>query len=330
MKILVTGGAGYVGSVLVPALLKKKHQVTVLDSFLFCSKSDLPVHSKLRLVKGDIRDKNLVCATLRNMDAVIHLAAISNDPSGDLDHALTKVINHDSTCTLVDAAAAAKIKRFINASSASVYGVSHELRVVETLSLNPQTIYAETKATSEAYVLMLNSSDFVTVSVRPATLHGYAKRLRLDLTANIFTSQAIANQEIRVFGGAQYRPSLSVLDMVQFYLELLEAPSTLVGGRTFNVVESNNTICEIAEIVRDAVDPNVSLIFVESQDQRSYTLNADLAKDILNFRPHYRLAESISHLAGILRSWDSVRIGSARFRNVEWLKKSPELLRFTK
>lgn len=326
MNILVTGGAGYVGSALVPDLLARGHRVKILDWFAFRPESEVPSHANLSLLKGDIRDRQTVRQAIESIDAVIHLAAMSNDPSGDLNRQLTQAINHDATCSLADECSRSGVLRFINASSASVYGVCHEPRVVETLPLRPQTIYAETKASSEAHVLSLNKPSFTTVSVRPATLHGYAERLRLDLTANIFVSQAIATGTIKVFGGDQYRPNLSVLDMVRTYLLLLDAPSALIGGKTFNVAESDHTVREIAEIVRLAIDPAVTLAVTESKDTRSYRLCADLARETLGFEPCFTLAQSAADLAKRLSRWSQQEIASPRWRNVEWLKQSPQFM----
>lgn len=326
MNVLVTGGAGYVGSALVPELLALGSRVRVLDWFAFQSEEEVPLHPGLTLVKGDIRDVRTVRDALVDIDVVIHLAAMSNDPSGDLNKQLTRAINHDATCQLVRECRDAGVSRFINASSASVYGVCHEPRVVESLPLNPQTVYAETKASSEAHVLGLNSASFTTVSVRPATLHGYAARLRLDLTANIFVSQAVTTGVIRVFGGSQYRPNLSVLDMVRLYLILTTAPSYQIGGRTFNVAESDHTVLEIAEIIRMSIDQKVELAQTESQDTRSYRLCADLIKETLGFEPAFTLPHSASDLARRLSSWTPEQIANPRFRNVEWLKRFPQVL----
>lgn len=326
MTVLVTGGAGYVGSALVPELLAIGKRVKVLDWFAFRAEEEISSHPALTLVKGDIRDILAVKEALSDVDVVIHLAAMSNDPSGDLNKQLTRAINHEATCTLVRECRNSGVSRFINASSASVYGVCHDPQVVESLPLNPQTVYAETKASSEAFVLGQNSRSFTTVSVRPATLHGYAERLRLDLTANIFVSQAVSTGVIKVFGGNQYRPNLSVLDMVRAYVLLIDAPAHLIGGKTFNVAESDHTVREIAEIVRSSVDLDVQLALTESSDTRSYRLCADLLRETLGFEPQFTLHQSASDLAHRLSTWTQSEISSPRFRNVEWLKRFPQVL----
>lgn len=320
MRILVTGGAGFVGSALVPELHRQGHDIVILDWFLFPSDNPFQPSGRLTLIKGDVRNPFDVRGAMRGVDAVIHLAAMSNDPSGDLDKELTRQVNLVATRSVLEIARDCGAKRFIYASSASVYGICDADKVVESLPSNPQTIYAETKALSEGHVLAANTSSFTTVCARPATLNGYADRLRLDLTANIFTAQALTSREIRVFGGSQYRPNLSLVDMIRFYLLLLDAPATVVGGQTFNVVEADYTVLQIAKLVQEVVDPATTLSLISSKDTRSYRLCGELAEAVLGFRAKCTLAQSVTMLATVLRTWDRDRIQAPRYRNVEWLK----------
>lgn len=316
--VLVTGGAGYVGCVLVPALLARGYRVTVLDWFLFSPPP--PAARNLRCIRADLRDHDVVGSALEGVDAVIHLAALSNDPSSDIDPVATREINLDAACRLADAALRAGVPRFVNTSSASVYGIAAEERVTESLPLRPLTLYARYKAESEAYALGLNRPGFTVVSVRPATLSGYSPRLRLDLTVNILASQAVCHGEIRVFGGEQYRPNLSVHDVVRMYLALLEHHPDLVAGRTFNVCEGNYRVIEIAERVRDALGLDVPIERVETNDHRSYRLCADLARDVLGFVPAHGLAHSIREVAGALADGRVPAPASAVHRNVDFLR----------
>lgn len=320
--VLVTGGGGYVGGVLVPALLSAGYRVRVLDLFLF--RRPLEEREGLEIIVGDIRDRDAVAGAVAGADSVIHLAAMSNDPSGDLQPEITREINLDASLALGAEAERQGVRRFVNLSSASVYGVSEEERVVETLPLNPQTLYAKYKAEVETELLSRHSDDFEVTSVRPATLSGYAPRLRLDLTVHIFTYQALLDGRLRVFGGAQQRPNLSVHDLVRALMMLLELPASTVGGRTFNLVESNHSVREIAERVAHTLDrPDLPLETVPTNDNRSYRLNGDLARAVLGFVPEYGIDHSIAAVAAALRDGRVPEPGGTAWRNVAHLTNHP-------
>ena len=210
--VLVTGGAGYVGSALVPALLQAGHRVVVLDLFLY-GENVLATHANLKTVKGDLRDRATVDAAMKGCNAVIHLACVSNDPSFDLNPQLGKSINYDAFPGLVDSALAEGVQRFIYASSSSVYGIKEGVSVTEELDLEPLTDYSKFKAMCETELLKRRRPGFETVIVRPATVCGYAPRLRLDLVVNILTTHALSNRRIKIFGGAQKRPNIHVKDI---------------------------------------------------------------------------------------------------------------------
>src|ERR1700716_3764877 len=214
--VLVTGGAGYVGASLVPKLLAAGYRVSVLD---LCIYGDvLDAHPDLRIVKGDLRDPAQVKAALQGCDAVVHLACISNDPSFDLDPHLGRSINFDCFRPLVKASKDAGVRRFIYASSSSVYGIKTDMEVTEELPLEPLTDYSKSKAMCEDVLEEEREPGFTAVTRRPATVCAYAPRLRLDLTVNILTSLAVNNGRITVFGGEQLRPNLHVEDMTDPYL----------------------------------------------------------------------------------------------------------------
>jgi nucleoside-diphosphate-sugar epimerase len=219
-KIFITGGAGYVGSVLVPKLLNNGYKVTVLDLMIY-GEDVLPDHSNLTVIKGDIRDKALLAKLLPSHDAIIHLACISNDPSFELNPQLGKSINLDAFEPLVDISKKSGVKRFIYASSSSVYGIKNEPDVNESMILEPLTDYSKFKAKCEEILDKYKSENFTTCTIRPATVCGYGKRLRLDLTVNILTNLAINKGEITVFGGNQKRPNIHIEDMTDLYLLLL-------------------------------------------------------------------------------------------------------------
>ena len=235
-RVMVTGGAGYVGSCLVPKLLDAGYEVTVLDLFLFGEDifAHLRDNPRLTEIKGDLREPADVARGLAGCDVVIHLACISNDPSFDLDPAFGRSINYDCFRPLVRASKAAGVRRFIYASSSSVYGIKSDPEVTEDLPLAPLTDYSRYKALCESVLAEEREPDFVTVTLRPATVCGYAPRLRLDLTVNILTNLAVNTQRITVFGGEQLRPNLHVEDMTDLYLVLLDAPDHVVDSKIWN------------------------------------------------------------------------------------------------
>ncbi len=298
MKICVTGGAGYVGSLLVPTLLNCGHDVTVLDWFLYgdsLSDDQFMREPWLIKVKGDIRHVDLG----DGVDAIIHLACISNDPSFELDPALGQSVNYDATVRLVQLAKAAGVSRFIFASSSSVYGVKPDgVDVTEDIPLEPMTEYSQYKAMGEVVVLEAQSKDFTATVVRPATLCGYAPRQRLDLIVNILTTQAVHKQVIPVFGGAQRRPNLHVKDMVRAYLAILDAPTDLVAGQVFNVGAENATVRELAERVQTICGGDLEV--TPTDDPRSYMVNSDKIKRVLGFTPEHTIDDAITELRAAL------------------------------
>src|SRR5712671_1262054 len=260
-RVLVTGGAGYVGSVLVPKLLAAGHAVNVLDLFLYGEDvlDAVKGHAKLRLIKGDLRHLPSVEAALVGCDAVIHLACISNDPSFELDPELGKSINLDAFRPLVRAAKAAGVKRFIYASSSSVYGIKEGVSVTEELPLEPLTDYSKFKAACERILAEERAPGFVTLTLRPATVCGYSPRQRLDLVVNILTNHAVNNRKIKVFGGTQLRPNLHIEDMTDLYLQCLAAPDEQIDGRIWNAGYENHTVRQLADTVREVVGGPIGL-----------------------------------------------------------------------
>jgi nucleoside-diphosphate-sugar epimerase len=314
MNILVTGGAGYVGSLLVPRLLELGHRVTVLDLFLFGD--TLPDHPELKKVKGDIRNSTGVRFSLLGCEAVIHLACISNDPSAELDHALTKSINLDAFRPLVQACRNAGVKRFINASSSSVYGIQ-EGTVTEDAELRPMTDYARYKAACER-ILEEEKGDMVSLHVRPGTLCGYAPRQRLDLIVNIFVNQAVNEGKIRVFGGEQYRPALHIQDMVAFYVCALEWEAEKINGRRFNLACSNFTAHELATIVQSATGASIEIAPVN--DNRSYNISSDQISRDLEFEPCWNVGDAAQNLKSAFSIGLIPDPGNPRYYNVQTMK----------
>jgi nucleoside-diphosphate-sugar epimerase len=320
-RILVTGGAGYVGSLLVPALINKGYKVTVLDWFIFEPELFCDIKSdQLTVLKGDIRNEELVKETLSTTDSVIQLAGMSNDPSAVLDPQATEDINYKATVNLAKIAKELGVKRMIIASSASVYGIQDKIATEET-ECKPLTIYSKCKLRSEEEILPLNDNNFIATAVRPATLSGFAPRLRLDLVVNNMSSQAAFSGKLKVYGGEQYRPNLSVTDMVKVYLTLLEQDGKIIGGKAYNVGESNLTIMEIVKKISTAMDKRKLVIDkYDSDDKRSYWINSDKAKKEWGFKPTHTVNDSIKEIINAVVQKNIPDINLAKFKNASILK----------
>lgn len=294
-SIFITGGAGYVGSKLVPKLLETGYDVTVFDLMIY-GENVLNDHKKLKKVKGDIRNLNLLKKIIPGHDIVIHLACISNDPSFELNPSLGKSINYDAFEPLVKVCVESKINKFIYASSSSVYGIKKEKNVTEDMMLEPLTDYSKFKARCEKILNSYKSDDFITTIIRPSTVCGYAKRQRLDLVVNILTNHAYHNRKIKVFGGDQLRPNIHINDMVNSYLNLLNAADKKINGEIFNVGFKNQTVNELASDVKEVIGSDVKIIKTQSDDNRSYHISSQKIKDILGFKTKYTIQDAVSDL----------------------------------
>ena len=294
-KIFITGGAGYVGSKLVPKLLESGYEVTVLDLMIY-GENVLDNHKKLKKIKGDIRNKNLLEKIIPGHDAVLHLACISNDPSFELNPSLGKSINYDAFEPLVKVSVESKVNRFIYASSSSVYGIKKEKNITEDMKLEPLTDYSKFKVECEKILNSYNSDNFTTTTIRPSTVCGYAKRQRLDLVVNILTNHAFHNKEIKVFGGDQLRPNVHINDMVDSYLAVLDAPSKKINGEVFNVGFKNQSVNELANDVKEVIGSDVKIIHTKSDDNRSYHVSSEKIRDVLNFNTKYTVKDAVSDL----------------------------------
>ena len=291
-KILITGGAGYVGAVLTPYLLDKGYHVTVIDLMIY-GKDVLKKHPNLRIIEGDIRDLNLLKNFLPGHEIVIHLACISNDPSFELNPKLGKSINLDAFTPLVKIAKKNSIKRFIYASTSSVYGIKKEKDVHEEMSLEPLTDYSKHKVDCEIILKKYVSESFTPITIRPATVCGYSPRQRLDVVVNILTNLAYHKRSITIWGGEQLRPNIHIQDMARVYEALIIAPKSKVSGEIFNAGYENHSVLELANIVKKNIGDDVTLNFSPTNDNRSYHISSKKMKKILDFDTKYTITNAV-------------------------------------
>lgn len=293
MRICVIGGAGYVGSALVPHLLSKGHEVTVMDLWWFGDR--LQSHPNLCKTMGDIRKKEDLRRCFERQDAVIHLACVSNDPSFEMNPQLGKSINFDCFQDCLTILQEKHVGRFIYASSSSVYGVSALENVTEDSPKNPLTSYSDCKLKCEEMLEKFGMGGVWTV-VRPATVCGYAPRLRLDVVINILTMAALTKKKITVLGGDQKRPNINIKDMVLAYDTILEAPEKEIDQQIYNVGFENKTIYQLANLVKlTLMDGSIEVVTEPTNDNRSYHVNSDKISHI--FKPKFDIGEAIHSLS---------------------------------
>ena len=307
-SVLVTGGAGYAGSLLVPQLLRSGYKVTVYDICYFGSDFLPKDDPAFRLIEGDIRDTAKLAAAMAGIDCVVHLACISNDASFELDERLSTEINLDAFEPLVIAAKRAGVKRFVYASSSSVYGVSDDPDVTENHPLVPLTLYNKYKGMCEPLLKKYTDDGFTGVIFRPATLCGYAPRQRLDLSVNILTNHAITNNKITVFGGTQMRPNLHVQDYCDAVELLMTAPAAKIQNEIFNIGFQNMSIADLALLVKKVVEEEfpdkapIGIVTTPSDDNRSYHINSDKVTRVLGFRPNKTIEDAVRDLCAAFRA----------------------------
>ena len=299
-KIFITGGAGYVGSRMVPFFLEKGYNITVYDTLYF-TKNFLPLdHKNLNVITGDIRDDQKILDCSINHDIFINLACISNDTSFALDEKLSTSINLECFEPMVLAAKKAGIKRFITASTSSVYGVSDKKDVKEDHPLVPLTLYNKYKGLTEPLLIKHLDDDFTGVVFRPATVCGFSPRQRLDLTVNILTNHAYHNNKIIVYGGNQLRPNLHIQDYIEVVDLFINSPAQKINKQVFNVGYQNLTVLEIANKVKKIIEEknktNVQIEITESDDNRSYHINSDKIFDHLGYKPKRTVEDAILEL----------------------------------
>lgn len=308
MKILVTGGCGYKGSVLVPKLLQEGHRVEVLDTMWF--KNFLEPHPRLIVTQGTVLEPEKI--DLDGVEAIVHLSSVANDPCGDLDPKLTWEISALATMQLADRAVRHGVKQFLYASSGSVYGVKEEEQVTEDLELTPISEYNKTKMVAER-VLMSYTDDMRIQIVRPATVCGLSPRMRLDVSVNMLTMQALTCGQITVFGGQQTRPNIHIDDITDVYLHFLANPD-LTG--VYNAGFENLSIIEIAETVTAFAPARIAV--TESNDPRSYRVNSDRLL-ATGFSPKKTVKGAIREIVDAYNS--GVLKDEPHFYNLKWMQE---------
>jgi nucleoside-diphosphate-sugar epimerase len=309
MNVLVTGGCGYKGSVLIPKLLARGYRVRVLDIMWFGNY--LESHKNLEVIDGDVRDIDRI--SLEGIDAIIHLSSVANDPCSDLDPQLTWEISALATMQLADKAAKTGIKQFIFASSGSVYGIKEEEQVTEDLDLKPISEYNKTKMVSER--VLLSYADRMKVQIiRPATVCGYSPRMRLDVSVNLLTMQALSKGKITVFGGKQVRPNIHIDDITDVYLHLIDHPE--VCG-IYNAGFENISILDIAKLAAKYIPVEIEV--TESNDPRSYRVNSDKLL-ATGFKPKKSVEHAVQEIIEKYRS-GAVK-DEERYYNLKWMQKT--------
>ena len=324
-RILVIGGAGYIGSLLTRKLLAKGYKVTVLDKGIYGTESldEIKTNPDLNIIIGDTRHIEDVTAAISDVDAVVHLAELVGDPACALSPASTQEINYFATRIIAEVCKHCQINRLVYASSCSVYGASTgDSLLTEESPLKPVSLYAKMKIASEHVLNEMQDSNFLPTILRFATVFGFSHRPRFDLVVNLLTAKAIKDGKITVFGGDQWRPNVHVSDIANTIISVLEAPIELVGGQVFNVgsEENNHTINEIGKMVRESV-PSAKLVIEEKDiDKRDYKVNFSKIKKILNIQMKVSVKDGIKEIKKALQDCPTLDYCDKKFSNIKFLE----------
>ncbi|MGD9973853.1 MAG: NAD-dependent epimerase/dehydratase family protein [Desulfatirhabdiaceae bacterium] len=308
MNILITGGCGYIGSILTPRMLDDGHTVTVIDIQWFGN--HLQPHPNLTIIQDDIR--NIDALPMAGVDAIVHLANIANDPGVELNPVLSWEVNVLAAQQIADRAARSGVRQIVYGSSGSVYGVKDDPQVTEDLTLVPITAYNKTKMVAER--VLLSYKDQMRIhNIRPATVCGWSPRMRLDLSVNMLTMQALKNGRITVFGGQQTRPNIHIQDMVRVYQHFLTHPELPCG--CYNAGFENISILDIANRVQAKVPADI--VITESNDPRSYRQNSDKLL-ATGFIPMFTVDDAMNEIIETYRTGQL--IDSDQCHTVKWMK----------
>ena len=314
------GGAGYVGSVLVRRLLDRGYRVTVMDALMYGDEGirDLFGHPSFDVVRGDLRDLEAVVSAARSADAVVHLGALVGDPACDLDEQLAIDINLEATKTLASVSRGLGIRRFVFASTCSVYGATDDL-LDEASPLAPVSLYARTKMHSEQMLISMNGGSFAPTILRFGTFYGASPRARFDLVVNLLAAKAVTDGEITLFGGGQWRPFLHVEDGAEAILACLEAPEPRVAYQVFNVGsdEQNHTLADVGAIVAAAVPGTQVNVRSPNETEANYRVSFERIKSALGFTPRRTVADGVAEirdeiLSGKVGDYTETRYSNAK------------------
>lgn len=327
MRVLVTGGAGYIGNYIVEELLESGHEVRVLDSFLFGEAALGPLRDceGLDVNKGDVRHIEDLSYAMKDCDAVIHMAGIVGDPACDVNEQATQAVNIEATKTLVEVCKLHNINRLVFASTCSVYGASELMELNEGSFLNPLSLYAESKIESEEIIFHethgeFTDSDITATHLRLGTIFGWSRRMRFDLVVNLLTAKAILENEIPVYGGEQYRPLVHVHDAARAFVTVLEAPEEMVDHQIFNVGDNelNYQIKEVGRIIEEEIDA-AEVRFVEhKEDERTYRVNFDKINYILGWETEYHISDGVREIKNWMEDNNITEYEKDLYRNSEY------------
>ena len=327
-NILVTGGLGYVGSRACPLFLERGHTVRAIDLALYGEQGLEALKAspawqgdwrqRFEWVRGDLRDESTVRAALDGIDTILHLGAISNDPTGEIDDTLTRQVNFDAVGMLLALAREAGVRRVINGSSSSVFGIKEESDVEEVLEPEPLTSYSKYKMLSEWLFVAASSPEFCTVNIRPATICGVSPRQRFDLTVNKLTADAVTKKVITVHGGQQRRPNVGMTDIVNLYAELVTMDASRINGRTFNFGFENQKVIEIAEIIQEELrDLGVRIDVTETFDNRDYHISSKKILNELGYQPVSSIRQEVAELREAIEAGQYPDIDAPQHYNMQ-------------
>ncbi len=322
-RVLVTGGCGYIGSILVPMLLERGYEVRVFDKLYFGEESLTGMRDRIELIPGDVR--NFEPSILEGIDSVIHLGSLANDPTADFDPEATHSINYVGTIKLARACKEHGIGRFTFASTCAIYGFYLDSLVDETFPANPQSNYAKSKLDVEMELQKMADDKFCPVSLRQATVFGLSPRMRWDTVVNAFIMHAFRTGRLDVwFGGEAWRPVVHVRDTAEAHIRCLEAEPDRVRGEIFNLVYGNYRILELAHRVRKALTDiaiNVEVdVNYDQVDSRSYRTSGEKITKLLGFTPSVSVGDSVKEIVEALRNGQHRDFDHPIYYNMRWMK----------